>query len=102
MRARKWLSSASATALLTAGVVFGTASSASAAPTGCTYQVSGLTASSFCSGGTGEHRVHVLQKHFLPDAGPILAVSDWAPVGSTATTRITPHTIVNVWVSTRG
>ncbi|PZG19849.1 hypothetical protein C1I98_37775 [Spongiactinospora gelatinilytica] len=102
MRARKWLSGASATALLTASVVIGTASSASATPTGCSAQVSGLTASSYCSGGTGEHRVHVLQKHFLPDVGPILILGPWTPVGSTSSTNITPHTIVNVWVTTRG
>ncbi|MEV8638697.1 hypothetical protein AB0395_44275 [Streptosporangium sp. NPDC051023] len=103
MNARKRVSAACATALLTAAMVTGAASSASAAPIGCSYEVntSTLTASSYCSGGTGEHRVFVLQKHFLAEVGYIPIYSDWAPAGTVSSTHITAHQIISVQVQTR-
>ncbi|GAA3075693.1 hypothetical protein [Streptosporangium carneum] len=103
MNARRRASAACATALLTAAMVAGTASSASAAPTGCSYQVDHATstASSYCASGTGEHRVFVLQKHFDPSVGYIPIYSEWAPAGSVSSTHITGHTIISVQVQTR-
>ncbi len=103
MNARKWAATTCATALLAAGLVAGTASSASAAPTGCSYQVdiSQLSASSYCSTGTGEHRIYVLQKHFLAEVGYIPIWGPWVPAGSVSSTHITPHQIVYAEVQTR-
>ncbi|MFF4418517.1 hypothetical protein ACFYY8_38815 [Streptosporangium sp. NPDC001559] len=101
MNARSRVSAVCATALLTATMVTGTATSASASPTGCSYQINGQTASSYCSGGTGEHRVFVLQKHFLAEVGYIPIYSEWAPAGTTSSTWITAHQIVSVQVQTR-
>ncbi|MDF5757270.1 hypothetical protein [Spongiactinospora sp. TRM90649] len=102
MNARKWLSTASTVVLLGAGALIGGATSASAAPTGCSYQIGGMQASSYCASGTGEHRIHVLQRHFLPEVGLIPIEGPWVPAGQTSLTRITAHTTVAVWIDTRG
>ncbi|GAA3414649.1 hypothetical protein [Streptosporangium vulgare] len=102
MIARRW-AAACATGLLTAGLVTGTASSASAAPENCSYQVNTQErwASSFCATGTGEHRIRVLQKHFLAEVGYIPIIGPWQPAGTVSFTTITPHTTVSAWVETR-
>ncbi|MEZ0073300.1 hypothetical protein [Planotetraspora sp. GP83] len=104
MSARKWVVAAFATTLLTTGLVVGPASSAFAAPTDCSYQLNTVErwASSYCSSGTGEHRIHVLQKHFLAEVGYIPIEGPWVPAGQTSWTSITAHTVVNVWIETRG
>ncbi|TMR90951.1 hypothetical protein [Nonomuraea basaltis] len=99
MNKGKWIAT---TAGMSAALIVGLATPALATPTGCSYQVSSGSASSFCSGGTGEHRIHVLQRHFSPEVGPIAIEGPWAPVGSVSFTKITPHTVVNVWIETRG
>ncbi|GIH94499.1 hypothetical protein ACFFMN_18890 [Planobispora siamensis] len=101
MNARRWTALASATAFATTALVTGTASGAYAAPTGCSYQISGLQASSYCTTGTGEHRIRVLQRHFLPEVGLIPIIGPWQPAGTASVTGITPHQIVDVWVETR-
>jgi hypothetical protein len=104
MNARRLVAAASATAFLTVGLVAGTATGASAAPTDCSYQYSTGSpryASSFCASGTGWHRIRVLQRHFLPEMGLIPIEGPWAPPGATSYTGITPHQIVNIWVETR-
>ena len=88
-------------ALLTAGTLIGTASGASAVPTNCTVTYGSNWAQSLCTGGTGEHRVSMLQQHFMPGAGAIICQGNWAPVGSASYTGCAYHTIVNVWVDTR-
>lgn len=102
MNTRRWAATASATLLLTGGLLAGTATSAFAAPENCTASYTGSWASSLCTTGTGEHRIMVLERHFMPGAGPILVEGPWAPVGSVSYTKIPPHEIVNVWIQTRG
>jgi hypothetical protein len=104
MSTRRWIAAASATTMLVAALVAGTASSAQAAPTNCSTQVNTQQrwATSFCSSGTGEHRVRVLQRHFLPEVGLIPIEGPWVPAGSVSYTNISAHTLVNVWVETRG
>lgn len=102
MNVKRWVAAASTISLLAAGFVTGTATGALAAPTGCGYQISGLTASGFCSSGTGEHRIFVMQRHFLPEIGQIPIYGPWQPAGVASTTGITPHTILYVQVQTRG
>lgn len=99
MNLRKWVAT---TAGLSAALIVGLATPAMATPTGCTYQVGSGSASSTCTGGTGEHRIHVVQRHFSPEVGLIAIEGPWAPVGSVSFTRITPHTVISVWVETRG
>ncbi|MBT2229313.1 hypothetical protein [Nonomuraea sp. NEAU-A123] len=103
MNARKW-SAVAATATLTTGMVFGTAPSAFAAPSDCSYQLNTgeRWASSYCASGTGEHRIHVLQRHFLPEVGLIPIEGPWVPAGQTSFTGISPHTTISVWIDTRG
>ncbi|MEU7827875.1 hypothetical protein [Nonomuraea sp. NPDC049129] len=103
MNARKWSASA-ATLTLTIGLVLGLGPSAFAAPTGCSYQLNTAErwASSYCTSGTGEHRIHVLQRHFLPEVGLIPIEGPWAPAGATSYTGISPHTTISVWIDTRG
>ncbi|MEO3810300.1 hypothetical protein ABGB17_14965 [Sphaerisporangium sp. B11E5] len=95
--------SASVTALLAAALVAGTGPGAAAVPTGCTVQYSAAErwASSFCASGTGEHRVRVLQRHFLPEVGLIPIIGPWQSAGVVSYTTISAHTIVNVWAETR-
>jgi hypothetical protein len=88
-------------ALLTAGTLIGTASGASAVPTDCAVTYGSNWAQSLCTGGTGEHRVSMLQRHFMPGAGPIICQGQWAPVGTPSYTGCAYHTIVNVWVDVR-
>ncbi|GIH27145.1 hypothetical protein Aph01nite_54550 [Acrocarpospora phusangensis] len=104
MGTRKWVAAASATTMLTAALVAGTASSAQAVPTNCSTQLNTQQrwATSFCSGGTGEHRIRVLQRHFLPEVGLIPIEGPWVSVGSVSYATISPHTTINVWVETRG
>ncbi|MGW2219860.1 hypothetical protein ACWCSD_33155 [Nonomuraea sp. NPDC001684] len=91
-------------AVLATGLVLLGAPAASAAPTGCTYQLNQAErwATSYCPSGTGEHRIHVIQRHFLPEVGLIPIEGPWVPAGQTSYTGITPHTTVSVWVDTRG
>lgn len=89
-------------ALVTAATVAGTASSAMATPTNCTVTYGSNWAQSLCTGGTGQHRVHMLQRHFMPGAGGIICVGPWANVGAVSYTPCANHEIVNVWYSTQG
>ncbi|MEO3854276.1 hypothetical protein [Acrocarpospora sp. B8E8] len=104
MGTRKKIVAASATAVLAAALVVSTASSALAAPTDCSYQLNTQQrwASSFCATGTGEHRIRVLQRHFLPEVGLIPIEGPWVPAGSTSFANISAHTTISVWVETRG
>jgi hypothetical protein len=86
---------------VTAGALVSTASSASAQPTNCTVTYGSNWAQSLCTGGTGEHRVFMMQRHFLPEVGLIPCPGPWVPVGAVSYTRCAYHTIVNVWVETR-
>ncbi|MBG0829245.1 hypothetical protein HS041_15865 [Planomonospora sp. ID67723] len=101
MNARKRAAVVSAAAFLTTAMVTATAPGASAAPTDCSYQVSGRQASSYCATGAGEHRIRVLQRHFLPEIGLIPIIGPWQPAGTASVTGITPHQIVDIWVETR-
>jgi hypothetical protein len=102
MKAKRLATALSLSALMTAASLAGVASSASAAPTGCTLTYGSNWAQSSCTAGTGEHRVHMLQQHFMPGVGPIACAGPWAPVGSPSYTTCAHHTIVNIWISTRG
>ncbi|MEV7011605.1 hypothetical protein [Streptosporangium sp. NPDC051022] len=59
----------SATALLTASLLVGSASPAHAAPTGCTTWQEGYVAYSKCTGGTGTQAVYVSGVHVNPAVG---------------------------------
>jgi hypothetical protein len=102
MKLKRLAALATLSAMVTAGTVFGAVSSASAAPTNCTITYGGNWAQSLCTGGTGEHRIHMVQQHFLPGVGPIACYGNWAPVGSVSSLQCSYHTITSVWISTRG
>ncbi|MBO3747660.1 hypothetical protein J5X84_16400 [Streptosporangiaceae bacterium NEAU-GS5] len=104
MNAKRWVSTTSAAALLASATIMGTATGASAAPTDCTYTVnqSERWATSFCASGTGQHRIHVVQRHFLPEVGLIVITGPWQPAGVTSYTQISPHTLVSAWVDVQG
>jgi hypothetical protein len=102
MKIKRWATLASLSVIITAGALVGTVSSAAAAPTGCTVTYGSNWAQSQCTGGTGEHRVHMVQQHFMPGAGGIVCVGPWAPAGVVSYTQCANHTIVSVFVSTRG
>ncbi|MDQ7910230.1 hypothetical protein RB614_37630 [Phytohabitans sp. ZYX-F-186] len=91
-------------ALTTAGLVGLSPGSALAAPTDCTISFNGnpRTVQSYCAGGTGEHRIHIVLRHFLPEVGLIPVEGNWAPVGGVSITGYPPHTIENVWIEKRG
>ncbi|GII82226.1 hypothetical protein Ssi03_02160 [Sphaerisporangium siamense] len=105
MNARRFAATAFATVLATTGLVAATASGANAAPTGCTYTLDPIPgehgASSYCSGGTGEHRIFVMEKHFLAEAGLIPVWGPWVPAGQTSYTRLPYHTIIDIRVDVR-
>ncbi|WP_283134455.1 hypothetical protein [Rhizohabitans arisaemae] len=99
MRARR----IAASVLLSAGLVVVSADAASAAPTNCTVHTSGNQASSLCTAGTGEHRIYVLQRHFMPGVGPVGPfIGPWQPVGTASVTQMGYHEIVRLEVETRG
>jgi hypothetical protein len=102
MRAKRWAAAAAMSMVVTAATLAGTASGAFATPTNCTVTYGSNWAQSLCTGGTGQHRVHMLQQHFMPGVGPILCVGPWAAVGSVSYTPCGYHTIVNVWYTTQG
>lgn len=102
MKARRWATMVSLSAVVTAGMLAGTATGASATPSNCSVTYGSNWAQSLCTGGTGYHRVHMQQQHFMPGVGPIICVGPWAPVGSVSHTGCAYHTIVNVWYSTQG
>jgi hypothetical protein len=93
-----------ATFFTTAGLVALTPAKALAAPTDCTISFNGnpRTVQSYCASGTGEHRVHMVLRHFLPEVGRIPVAGEWAPAGGISITGYPPHTIENVWIETRG
>ncbi|HEX6683374.1 MAG TPA: hypothetical protein VF062_11290 [Candidatus Limnocylindrales bacterium] len=101
MNARRLATLATLSTVITAGTVAGTASSAAATPTNCTITYGSNWAQSLCTAGTGEHQVAMLQQHFMP-GNPILCVGNWAPVGAVSYTGCAHHTIVRVWINTRG
>jgi hypothetical protein len=91
----------SLTMLTTAVAVVGTVSTAQAMPANCTTVNGGTYAQSLCTSGVGEHRVIMVQQHFMPGAGPIVCEGPWAPVGSVSHTNCAPHTVVSVRVEIR-
>jgi len=93
------VSLATVTAAVAATVVVA-ATPAAASPTGCNYSLGGYTAFSSCTGGTGEHRVKVVQRH-LQYGDTILLEGPWKPVGQTSAVNLTPHRTERVWVETR-
>ncbi|TDB87174.1 hypothetical protein E1264_15400 [Actinomadura sp. KC216] len=98
--ARRW-ALASFTVLATATALVGTATSASATPTDCTTVNGGNFAESRCTGGTGEHRVVMVQRHFNPAVGLIACEGPWVPVGSVSRTLCANQTVISVSVQTR-
>ncbi|MFI0486385.1 hypothetical protein [Actinomadura sp. 9N215] len=86
----------------TAATLVGIAPSASATPTGCTATaIDSRNAESRCTGGTGEHRVIMRQRHFNPDVGEVDCVGPWVPVGSVSRVLCGVHQVVSVRVETR-
>ncbi|RKS78995.1 hypothetical protein BZB76_0433 [Actinomadura pelletieri DSM 43383] len=86
----------------TSAALLGTAPSASAVPTGCTaIQIDSRNAKSVCTGGTGEHRVFMAQRHFDPNVGVVECVSPWVPAYSVAHVLCGVHPVVGVRVETR-
>ncbi|MBB5868224.1 hypothetical protein F4553_001603 [Allocatelliglobosispora scoriae] len=102
MKATRFATLLSLCAVVTAGTIAGTATGAAAAPTGCTITYGSNWAQSICTGGTGQHRINMLQQHFMPGAGGIICNGNWAEVGQISYTPCANHTIVNVWITTQG
>ncbi|WP_283134462.1 hypothetical protein [Rhizohabitans arisaemae] len=82
MRVRRQVASLSASVLLAAGLVAGTAGPALAVPTGCSTWYSAGTYYSGCTGGTGEHRIAIMERHWAPGVGPIPSYGAWQPPGA--------------------
>ncbi|MEV7013917.1 hypothetical protein [Streptosporangium sp. NPDC051022] len=105
MNARRLAATAFATVLAATGLLAATTSGAYAAPTGCTYTLDPVPgehgASSYCSGGTGQHRIVVMEKHFLPEVGLLACDGPWVSAGQTSYTRIPYHPIVQIRIDTR-
>ncbi|MFI0366276.1 hypothetical protein ACH35V_00270 [Actinomadura sp. 1N219] len=99
-KARRW-ALVSFTVLATATALVGTASSASAAPTGCSVVNGGNFAESTCTGGTGEHRAIMRQQHFNPAVGVIACEGPWVPVGAVSRAPCSSHPVISVAVETR-
>ncbi|MER5327182.1 hypothetical protein [Streptosporangium roseum] len=73
----------SAAALLTAGLLVGTASPAHALPEGCTAETWRTDrVSSYCQSGTGEHQIAVSYLH--RNGERMETRGSWAPVGQTS------------------
>lgn len=102
MKIRRLVTFASLAVLTSAASVFGVASSASAVPTNCTLTYGSNWAQSICTGGTGQHQANMLQQHFMPGVGMIACPGNWAAVGQVSYAPCAYHTIVNVWINTRG
>ncbi|GAA4696929.1 hypothetical protein Prum_063310 [Phytohabitans rumicis] len=89
--------------LTTAGLVAVTPSGAWAVPSDCTITFTApRVVQSYCTSGTGEHKIHMTLRHFLPEVGLIPVEGQWAPVGGVSSTGYPPHTIENVWIEKRG
>ncbi len=101
MTSRKWALTLPAAALLTSALLAGTAPAANALPDNCTTSVSGSTASSYCTSGTGEHRVAVTVLHVNPAVGYAYNVGPWEPAGVVSSAYIPPGTIISLRVERR-
>lgn len=103
MNVRRWAATAFASVLATAGLVTATASDANAWPTECSYQLDPIPgehgASSYCSGGTYQHRIVVMESHHY--AGTLAIDGPWVPAGQTSYTRIPYHPIISIRIDTR-
>ncbi|RSM81947.1 hypothetical protein DMH04_26745 [Kibdelosporangium aridum] len=85
IRARTWASRLLLSIVMIAGTLAVTASVASAAPTACTTVNGGNFAESLCMDGTGQHRVVMVQRHFLyPDVPDLRCEGPWVSVGLTS------------------
>ncbi|SDG64969.1 hypothetical protein SAMN05421505_106121 [Sinosporangium album] len=100
MPLRKLTGTFSATVLLTAAVLAGTASAAHAVPESCTPSINGHTVSSNCTAGTGEHAIYVYFRHVNPMVGPMSIQGPWEPPGRTSTVSV-PGTPLGWWVLRR-
>ncbi|GAA4236092.1 hypothetical protein GCM10022254_44880 [Actinomadura meridiana] len=86
----------------TAATLVGIVPSASAAPTGCTATaIDYRNAESRCTGGTGEHRVIMRQRHFDPNIGEVDCVGPWVPAYAVSHVLCGVHQVVSVRVETR-
>ncbi|WP_395969471.1 hypothetical protein [Actinomadura sp. 1N219] len=86
----------------TAAGLVGIAPSASATPTGCfTTTIDSRNAESRCTGGTGEHRVIMRQRHFDPNVGEVDCVGPWVAVGAVSRVLCGVHQVVSVRLETR-
>ncbi|MER7207709.1 hypothetical protein [Streptosporangium sp. NPDC000239] len=85
---RNRVTAASATALLTASLLVGSASPAHATLTGCTAWHSGNTAYSQCTGGTGRQAIHAEGLHVNPQVGYIYRDGDPVGVGEISSAYI--------------
>ncbi|MFF0578964.1 hypothetical protein [Streptosporangium saharense] len=82
----------SATALLTASLLVGTASPAHATLTGCTTWQEGYVAHSRCTGGTGTQAVYVSGVHVNPAVGWVAMTGPRVGVGETSSVNF-PGTV---------
>ena len=104
MRATRLAAACGLVSVVTAGTVLGLAPDALATPSDCSiiFNDNPRTVSSLCTSGTGEHRIHMILKHFDPSVGTIPVEGPWAPVGSLSTTGYPPHQIISKWIELRG
>ncbi|MFB4290224.1 hypothetical protein ACBI99_21460 [Nonomuraea sp. ATR24] len=101
MPSRKWATGLPAVTLLTTALFAGLAPAAHAVPTGCTTSVNGSTASSHCTGGTGQHQVAITVLHVNPAVGYVYNVGPWVSPGAVSSATIPPGTIISLRVQTR-
>ncbi|QXV58747.1 hypothetical protein CVV72_18300 [Amycolatopsis sp. TNS106] len=87
--------------LMAAGTLTVTAPAASAAPAGCTTVNGGNFAESLCTEGTGQHRVVMVQRHFLyPDVPDLRCEGPWMPVGLTSQIDCASEQVIALTVQT--
>jgi hypothetical protein len=92
VRMNRTTTAVSATALLIASLLVGSASPAHATPTGCTTWQEGNVVSSKCTGGTGRQAVYVSGVHVNPAVGWIAMSGQPVGVGEISSVRF-PGTV---------
>jgi hypothetical protein len=99
---KKWAGMVLLSMLVTSGTLAVTASAASATPAECTTVNGGNFAESFCTDGIGQHRVVMVQRHFLyPDVPDLHCVGPWMPVGLTSQIDCASEQVIALTVQTR-
>ncbi|WP_283134463.1 hypothetical protein [Rhizohabitans arisaemae] len=99
MRVKRW-ASLSASVLLAVGLVAGTAGAAHAVPTGCSRGISGSLYYTNCTGGTGEHRIFLIEAHWLPGSS-MITTGPWQPPGTISSVLPLGRYVESAWIDKR-